>query len=54
MTCYLCGSQSYTFRNGAVRDAPAMKITELAAAFDNAMVSVGKTDTLIAYLECCD
>jgi hypothetical protein len=31
-----------------------MKITELAAAYDNPMVSVGKTDTLIANLERCD
>lgn len=41
MTCYLCGSHSYSFRKGAVRDAPDMKIRECGSC---GLVSLESTD----------
>jgi len=41
MTCYLCGSHSYGFRKGVVRDAPEMKIRECGSC---GLVSLESTD----------
>lgn len=46
MTCYLCGSHEYSFRKGAVRDAPEMRIRECGTC---GLVSLESTDHISAH-----